>query len=76
MEISTESQTADATRIADSRFFLRCLMRYLLGLALHIFGVHIEKKNGDEAWNAAIGKGEYRCIVCKRVFRREDNSRV
>ena len=51
------------------------MMYYLFAWFLHLFNVHTERpygKNFNDEWNEGVGIDEYRCIVCKKIFKWED----
>ncbi len=50
-------------------------MIYLFALLLHIFGTHTERPYGKDFkddWNKGVGEGEYRCIICHKIVKREE----
>lgn len=49
-------------------------MYFILALILHFIGVHTARPYGrdfDDEWNKGVGKNEYRCVICKKIFKEE-----
>ena len=49
-------------------------MYYLIALLFHLVGCHSPRPYGDDfkdEWNEGVGKDEYRCTICKKIFKKD-----
>ena len=49
-------------------------MYFIIALILHLFGSHSSRPYGrdfDDEWNNGVGKDEFRCVICKKIFKNE-----
>jgi len=46
-------------------------MYFLIALILHLFGVHTPcPYHIDDDWEKGVKEDEYRCIICKKTFKK------
>ena len=50
-------------------------MIWFFSWLIHFAGVHTERSYGrhfKDDWNKDVGEDEYRCTICKKIFKREE----